>query len=92
LASASRQANFPSVPAEIAAPQFTVEILLYGIAVLGLFGALWFFSERRDRARFVGRRTVSFHCIRCDHLYVQPTGTETAPCPRCGHGNTRLKF
>ena len=36
--------------AEVAPPQFTFEILLYGALVLGVFGALWFFYERRDRA------------------------------------------
>jgi len=81
------------VLAQLAPPQFTFEVLLYGFAVLGLFGALWFWSERRDRALYdTGRRKISFHCIRCDHLYTQPAGTETAPCPKCGHVNTRLKF
>lgn len=79
--------------AQLAAPQFTFEVLLYGFIVLGLFGFLWFWSERRDRVYFeAGRRKISFHCIRCDHLYTQPAGTETASCPRCGHVNTRLKF
>lgn len=82
-----------AVLAEVAAPQFTFEILLYGLLVLGVFGVLWFFYERRDRALYdAGRRKITFHCIRCDHLYTRPAGIETAPCPKCSHVNTRLKF
>jgi DNA-directed RNA polymerase subunit RPC12/RpoP len=35
---------------------------------------------------------VTFHCLRCSHLYTAKAGTETAVCPRCGHTNARLKF
>ncbi|MBA3850236.1 MAG: hydrogenase nickel incorporation protein HypA [Opitutus sp.] len=81
------------MPAELAAPSFTPEVLVYGLLVLGVFGVLWIFYDRRDRAFYdAGRRKISFHCIRCDHLYTQPTGTETAACPKCGHENVRLKF
>ncbi len=81
------------MPAPIAAPQFTLEILLYGLVVLGPFVALWWAYDRRDR-RFYdeGRRKISFHCIRCDHLFTRPKGTETSACPRCGQVNQRLKF
>lgn len=81
------------MPAELAAPSFTLEILIYGLAVFGLLFGLWFYYDRRDRAFFdAGRRKISFHCIRCDHLYTQAAGTETAACPKCGHENVRLKF
>lgn len=81
------------VLAAISAPNFTLDVLLYGIAVFGVFGALWWFYDRRDRGYYdTGRRKITFHCIRCDHLYTEPAGTETAPCPKCGHQNTRLKF
>jgi Zn finger protein HypA/HybF involved in hydrogenase expression len=61
--------------------------------VLGLFGFLWAYYDRRDRALYdAGRIKITFHCIRCDHLYTEKTGTVTAPCPQCGHPNTRLKF
>lgn len=77
----------------VAAPDFTPEILLYGLLALGVFFVLWIYYDRRDRALYdAGRRKVTFHCIRCDHLYTQPAGIETAPCPRCRHENTRLKF
>ncbi len=77
----------------VAAPDFTLAVLGYGLLVLGLFTVLWIYAERRDRALYdTGRRKITFHCIRCDHLYTQPAGTETAPCPQCGHVNTRLKF
>ena len=46
-----------------------------------------------DRAFYeTQRRKITFHCIRCDHLYTEKAGTDTAPCPKCGHPNTRLKF
>ena len=79
--------------AGIAPPSFTLDVLLYGLCVIGLFLVLWFYYDRRDRALYdTGRRKISFHCIRCEHLYTQPAGIETAPCPKCGHVNVRLKF
>lgn len=83
----------PPVPAELTVPSFAPEILIYGLAVFGLLFGLWLYYDRRDRAFFdAGRRKISFHCVRCDRLYTQPAGTETAPCPQCGHENVRLKF
>jgi hypothetical protein len=74
-------------------PNFTVEVLLYGLLVLGGFGFLWLYYDRRDRSLYdSGRRKITFHCIRCDQLYTEKTGTELAPCPKCGHVNSRLKF
>ncbi len=79
--------------AELAPPSFTPLVVVYGLVVLGLFGVLWFLYDRRDRVLYdAGRRKITFHCIRCDHVYTQVKGTETAPCPKCGHVNTRLKF
>lgn len=77
----------------IAAPEFTIEVIVYGLLALGIVAGMWFYYDRRDRALYdTQRRKITFHCIRCDHLYTQPAGTETAPCPKCGHGNARLKF
>ena len=74
-------------------PDFTIDVLLYGLPVLGLFGFLWAYYDRRDRALYdAERRKITFHCIRCDQLYTEKTGTDMAPCPKCGHANTRLKF
>ena len=68
-------------------------IFLYGLLVIGGFAALWAFYDRRDRMLYDAlRRKISFHCIRCNHLYTEKAGTDTAPCPRCNHGNVRLKF
>lgn len=93
LATHTLSTKFSVVFAEIAAPSFTFDVLLYGLCVIGLFVVLWFYYDRRDRALYdAGRRKISFHCIRCNHLYTQPAGTETAPCPKCGHVNVRLKF
>ena len=74
-------------------PDFTLGIVVYGLAVLGLFGFLWLYYDRRDRTLFdTDRRQVTFHCIRCDNLYTEKTGVDLAKCPKCGHVNTRLKF
>lgn len=74
-------------------PDFTLDVIAYGLVVIGLFVVLWAYYDRRDRQLYDAvRRKITFHCIRCDHLYTQPTGTETADCPRCGHRNARLKF
>jgi DNA-directed RNA polymerase subunit RPC12/RpoP len=74
-------------------PDFTLDVLLYGLVVFGGVGALWFYYDRRDRTLYDDeRRKITFHCIRCDTLYTEKAGTETAPCPKCGHQNIRLKF
>ncbi|HET7535440.1 MAG TPA: hydrogenase nickel incorporation protein HypA [Candidatus Didemnitutus sp.] len=74
-------------------PNFTLDVVLYGLAVLGLFGALWVYYDRRDRATYdAGRKKITFHCIRCNSLYTEVAGTTTAPCPKCSHVNVRLKF
>jgi hypothetical protein len=68
-------------------------VVVYCALVAAVFFGLWLYYDRRDHARFeVERRKATFHCIRCDALYTAPIGPELAPCPRCAHGNTRLKF
>lgn len=80
-------------PAVVTPPDFTLDIVLYGLLVLGVFVFLWTYYDRRDRALYdAGRRKITFHCIRCDTLYTEKAGTATAPCPKCGHQNVRLKF
>jgi len=74
-------------------PSLTLPVILYGLLVIGLIGALWMYYDRRDRSFYdAERRKVTFHCIRCDHLYMEKVGVPTAACPKCGHVNTRLKF
>jgi ribosomal protein L37AE/L43A len=74
-------------------PDFTLAAALYGLVVLGAFGFLWFYYDRRDRAFYdAQRRKITFHCIRCNTLYTERPGADLMPCPRCGHPNTRLKF
>jgi hypothetical protein len=74
-------------------PSFTFDVILYGLLVLGVIGFLWVYYDRRDRDFYdTARRKITFHCIRCDHLYMEKRGTETAACPKCGQVNTRLKF
>ncbi len=74
-------------------PNFTFDVVLYGLLVLGLFGVLLVYYDRRDRSFYdAGRKKISFHCVRCNTLYTEKAGSETAPCPKCGHQNVRLKF
>lgn len=75
------------------APHLTLDVVIYGLLVLGAFGFLWVYYDRRDRVFYDAERSkVTFHCIRCDHLYTEKKGVETALCPKCGHQNVRLKF
>ena len=68
-------------------------VTLYGLLVFGAFAVLWIYYDRRDRAFYdAQRRKISFHCIRCNHLYTEKAEMDTAACPRCGHNNVRLKF
>ena len=70
-------------------PAVVVYLGFLAVVILGV----WSYYDRRDHARFeLERRKTTFHCIRCDAIYIAPTGTELAKCPRCGHENTRLKF
>jgi ribosomal protein L37AE/L43A len=72
---------------------FTTATIVYCLLVGGVFLGGWLYYDRRDHRRFEReRRKTTFHCIRCDALYVGPTGTEIAKCPSCGHENARLKF
>ena len=81
------------VPRFAMPPSYVIEVAIYGLLVFGVIGFLWVYYDRRDRAFYDRpRRKITFHCIRCDRLYTEPAGTETAPCPRCGHTNVRLKF
>lgn len=74
-------------------PDYTLEVIVYGLLVLGVFGFVWVYYDRRDREFYdVERRKITFHCIRCDCLYTEKSGAEIVPCPKCGHMNTRLKF
>jgi hypothetical protein len=77
----------------IALPDFTVDVFIYGLLVLGLFGFLSFYYDRRDRMLYdAQRRKITFHCIRCDNLYTGKADADTASCSKCGHVNTPLKF
>ena len=74
-------------------PSLTFGIFLYGLLVCGAFAILWVYYDRRDRAIYdAQRRKISFHCVRCNHLYTEKAATDPAPCPKCKHVNVRLKF
>lgn len=73
--------------------EFTTATIIYCTLVAFVFLGLWLWYDRRDHRTFEReRRKTTFHCIRCDQLYTAVIGTEVAPCPRCKHENTRLKF
>jgi hypothetical protein len=72
---------------------FTTATIIYCMLVAGVFLGIWLYYDRRDYQRFEReRRKTTFHCIRCDALYVAPSGTALSKCPRCGHENARLRF
>jgi uncharacterized paraquat-inducible protein A len=73
--------------------ELTTGAVLYCVILAVGFLMLWLYYDRRDHRRFEReRRKVTFHCIRCDHLYTARPGAEVCKCPRCGHENTRLRF
>lgn len=71
----------------------TTGAVVYCCGLAAFFLGLWIYYDRRDHARFEAeRRKTTFHCIRCDHLYSKRGRHESAPCPRCGFENGRLRF
>jgi hypothetical protein len=74
-------------------PDLTLAAVIYCALVAAVFLGLWLYYDHRDHLSFEReRRKTTFLCIRCDHLYTGPSGTELLACPRCHHENTRLKF
>lgn len=74
-------------------PELTFATVAYCLIVAAIFLGIWLYYDRRDHRRFeLERRKATFHCIRCDALYVAPAETAVCKCPRCGHENTRLRF
>ncbi len=65
----------------------------YSFIVSAVFLGLWIYYDRRDHARFEAeRRHVSFHCVKCGHLYSVQGEHPSSDCPRCGQANERLRF
>ncbi|MEX2382518.1 MAG: hydrogenase nickel incorporation protein HypA [Opitutales bacterium] len=76
---------------------FTIDlvagILVYLFGAVGIILTLWFYFDLRDRNVYEGERKKNiYHCIKCDKIYTDKPKQETAPCPRCGYRNIRLKF
>lgn len=72
---------------------FVAATVIYCFFVAAVFLGLWIYYDRRDHARFEAeRRQVSFHCIRCGHLYAIQGERVTSVCPKCGQENERLRF
>lgn len=73
--------------------EFSTAVVFYCVIVAAVFVGLWLWYDRRDHRRFEReRRKTTFHCVRCDSLYSATGGAEVAPCPDCGHENSRLRF
>ena len=45
-------------------PSFTFDVVLYGLLVLGVFGFLWFYYDRRDRALYDAERRINLAIAR----------------------------
>ena len=71
----------------------TYGAFIYCLVVVTFFFVLWLYYGRRDHALYEAeRRRTTFHCIRCDKLYIAKRGAELCKCPRCAYENVRLKF
>lgn len=67
--------------------------LLYVGAGMALIFGIWLFYDIRDRKLYEEvRERVTFHCIKCGHIYTGIRGSDVSACPQCGFENTRLKF
>lgn len=86
--------RFGSAPRKVGGvAEFTLVITIFCLAVACGFLALWLLYGRWDHARFESeRRRTTFHCVRCDHVYALTGEHAAGSCPRCGHGNNRLRF
>ena len=74
----------------VSLPIFAFLLVLAGVAWLLV---TWFLYDFRDKRFYREERDVhAFHCNRCSILYEARGSEETAPCPRCGTRNPRLRF
>ncbi len=76
-------------------PTVSLGLIIAGFLATGLMLLLilWVFYDHRDGVAFATQRKLRiFHCTRCDHLFQSATCDDTAPCPRCGMKNIRLKL
>lgn len=70
---------------------------VYFIAVLCLLLMLYivytthFENQQVDRYEQLKIKHV-FYCSRCDFIYTCLENIDVAPCPKCSHDNTYLKF
>lgn len=37
-------------------------------------------------------KTSTFHCLKCDSVYVSRGGEKSKACPNCGYKNAEMKF
>ena len=72
---------------------FAIALLLAVTGGCAALLALWIYYDRRDRLLYDRTRCrVTFHCLKCSHVYSGVERTSPSPCPRCGHPNSRLRF
>ncbi len=63
-----------------------------GLAFAAFAFASYIFSRRRRKIYESMTNAKTYHCLRCDSVYISSDSDESAPCPNCGYKNGRLKF
>ncbi len=66
--------------------------VLTGILIAVFAVASYVFSRRRKKIYEAMTNSKTYHCLRCDSVYVSSDQEESATCPNCGYKNGRLKF
>ena len=68
-------------------------IVIFCVLIAATFLSLWLYYDHRDYSIFERqRRKTTFHCIKCDQLYIVRGIVDEAECPHCHRMNTRLTF
>ena len=67
-------------------------IIFLASGLLPILG-MWVFYDWRDGAVYeFERRSIIFHCIKCDQIYSTKGEGEVLECPQCKFENSRLRF
>lgn len=70
--------------------EYFSDIFLAAIAV----AAVAYFASmyRHNKIYEKLSKTSTFHCLKCDSVYVSRSGEKSKVCPKCGYRNTQMKF
>ena len=66
------------------------DILLVAILVIAV--AYFLSSYKHNKTYEKLSKTSTFHCLKCDSVYVSLSGEKSKVCPKCGYRNTQMKF